>query len=63
MKLKNFNNLLQEVILLKKKLFILEPQIEKSIEIIFRTLKKKKKKINEGFEKESSKYKRDINFI
>lgn len=43
MKLKNFNNLLQEVILLKKKLFILEPQIEKSIEIIFRTLKKKKK--------------------
>lgn len=46
MKLKNFNNLLQEVILLKKKLFILEPQIEKSIEIIFRTLKKKKKNLD-----------------
>jgi D-sedoheptulose 7-phosphate isomerase len=43
MKLKNFNNLLQEVILLKKKLFILEPQIEKSIKIIFKTLKEKKK--------------------
>ena len=43
MKLKNFNNLLQEVILLKKKLFILEPQIEKSIELIFKTLKLKKK--------------------
>jgi len=43
MKLKNFNNLIKEVILLKKKLFILEPQIEKSIEIIFKTRKKKKK--------------------
>jgi len=43
MKLKNFNNLLQEVIVLKKKLLILEPQIEKSIKLIFKTLKLKKK--------------------